>query len=242
VWSGLPNAQARHPSGTSINTYSRAIKAVFNWLYSQGIFADNPLAAVPTPRKPKTLPKVFSEKGMRAVCAAAKDSVRDNAVFSLFLDSWLRLSELGGLKIGDVDTQSGTIKTLGKGKKERLVYLGADAVKCLDCYIEQFRQGATRGDFLFLAKDGHLLQTRGIQSMLLRLGKKAGLEERLSAHKLRHTFATLSLKYGGNLEYLRIIKGHGIDLERVVDEPPALDSNHPYLPGQGVNNRKVLRG
>jgi site-specific recombinase XerD len=208
VWRGLNNEQARHLSGTSINTYARAIKTFFNWLNVEGIIDNNPLAAVSIPRKPKTLPKVFSEKDMRAVCVAVAASVRDNAIFCLFLDSGLRLSELGGLRIGNVDTQGGTIKTLGKGNKERFVYFGNDAAKYIDCYIEQYRQGAAKGDFLFLNEDSRPLQARGIQSLLLRLGEKASLVERLSAHKLRHTFATLSLKYGGNLEYIRKILGH----------------------------------
>lgn len=208
VWRGLKNEQARHLSGTSINTYARAIKAFFIWLNVEAIIPSNPLAAVLAPRKPKTLPKVYSEKDLRAVCATAAASIRDNAVFCLFLDSGIRLSELGTLKIGDVDTQSGTLKVRGKGNKERFAYFSVDAVKHVDRYMRQFRHGAGKGDFLFLTKDGQPLQARGIQSLLLRLGEKAGLEERLTPHKLRHSFATLSLKYGGNLEYIRKILGH----------------------------------
>jgi site-specific recombinase XerD len=208
LWRGLKTEQARHLSGTSINTYARAVKAFFNWLKAEDIIADNPLASVTIPRKPKTLPKVYSEKDMIAVFAAAEANIRDEAVFCLFYDSGLRLAELAGLKMGDVDTQSGSLKVHGKGNKERFVYFGADAVKCVNRYIKECRQGAAKSDFLFVTEDGKPLQARGIQSLLLRLGKKADLDERLSAHKLRHTFATLSLKYGGNLEYIKKILGH----------------------------------
>jgi site-specific recombinase XerD len=210
LWRGLKTEQARHLSGTSINTYARAVKAFFNWLKAEGIIADNPLAAVPAPRKPKTLPKVYSEKELRAVYAAAAASanIRDEAVFSVLLDSGIRLAEFSALKIGGVDTESGSLKVRGKGNKERFAYLGADGAPCIDRYIKECRQGAAKGDFLFVTKDGQPLQARGVQSLLLRLGKKAGLDERLSAHKLRHSFATLSLKYGGNLEYIRKILGH----------------------------------
>jgi hypothetical protein len=142
------------------------------------------------------------------VYAAASANIRDQAVFCVLLDSGIRLAELSSLKIGSVDTESGSLKVRGKGNKERFAYLGADGAKCVDRYIKEYRQGAAKGDFLFLTKDGKPLQARGIQSLLLRLGKKAGIEERLSAHKLRHTFATLSLKYGGNMEYIRKILGH----------------------------------
>jgi site-specific recombinase XerD len=208
LWRGLKTEQARHLSGTSINTYARAVKAFFNWLKAEGIIADNPLAAVPAPRKPKTLPKVYSEKELRAVYAAASANIRDEAVFCVLLDSGIRLAEFSALKIGGVDTESGSLKVRGKGNKERFAYLGPDGAKCVDHYIKECRQGAAKGDFLFVTKDGQPLQARGVQSLLLRLGKKAGLDERLSAHKLRHSFATLSLKYGGNLEYIRKILGH----------------------------------
>jgi hypothetical protein len=83
-------------------------------------------------------------------------------------------------------------------------------------YHKQARQSAARDDFLFVNKDGRPLRARGIQPMLLRLGKKAGLSKRLSPHKLRHTFAMLSLKYGGNLEYIRKMLGHA-DIKATSD-------------------------
>ena len=97
LWRGLKNEQARRLSGTSINTYARAVKAFFNWLNAEGIIADNPLAAVPAPRKPKTLPKVYSEKDLRAVYAAASANIRDEAVFCVLLDSGIRLAEFSAL-------------------------------------------------------------------------------------------------------------------------------------------------
>ena len=106
---------------------------------------NNPLAAVPAPRKPKTLPKVYSEKDLRAVCVTAAASIRDDAVFCLFLDSGIRLAELGALKIGDVDTQSGTLKVRGKGNKERFAYFSADAAKYIDRYIEAVSAGRGEG-------------------------------------------------------------------------------------------------
>jgi site-specific recombinase XerD len=115
LWRGLKTEQARHLSGTTINTYARALKAFFNWLKAEGIITDNPLASVPAPRKPRPLPKVYSERDLRAVYAAASANIRDEAVFCVFLDSGIRLAELGALKIGSVDTQSGSLRVLGKG-------------------------------------------------------------------------------------------------------------------------------
>ena len=78
----------------------------------------------------------------------------------------------------------------------------------MDAYFKEFRNDALDNDPLFITQEGRRLTTSGIQSMLCRLGEKAGLQERLSPHKLRHSFATLSLKYGGNLEYIKKILGH----------------------------------
>jgi integrase/recombinase XerD len=208
VWQDLKTEKPRRLSGTSINTYARSVKTFFHWLNTEGIITNNPLTAVPAPRKPKTLPKVYSEKDLKAVWSIASSNIRDEAVFCLFLDSGIRRAELGGLKIGNIDLQSGFIKVFGKGNKERFSYLSSDGVKIIDLYIKEFRQGAAMDDFLFVKKDGQPLKAGGIRSLLLRLGKEAGLNETLSAHKLRHTFATTSLKYGGNLEYIRKMLGH----------------------------------
>ena len=208
VWQGLKNEQTRHLSGTSINTYARVIKAFFGWLNSEGVIAENPLAVVPLPRKPKMLPKVYSETDLVAIIATAEANIRDNAVFNLFLDSGIRLAELARLTIGGVDTQGGRVRVLGKGSKERVAYFEADAAESIERYVRECRRGAAQTDFLFLTDDGHPLTKRGVQSLLLRLGKKAGIKERLAPHKLRHSFATLSVKYGANLEYVRKILGH----------------------------------
>ena len=97
---------------------------------------------------------------------------------------------------------------MGKGRKERIVPFHTDAAHCLSLYVETERKNAGKDEPLFLTDDGHPLSKRGVQSLLVRLGKKAGIHERLAPHKLRHSFATWSANYGANLEELRIILGH----------------------------------
>jgi hypothetical protein len=96
----------------------------------------------------------------------------------------------------------------GKGKKERYIYLGHYALEAIDGYIKESRQDASKDDFLFVKGDGMSLTTSGIRSMLVRLGERLGLGVRLSPHRLRHTFATLSLKYGAKREELQKEMGH----------------------------------
>ena len=208
MWPGAKYERSSHLSDTTIATYGRAVKTFFHWLHSEGIITNNPLANVKIPRVPKMLREVYSEKELIAVFHAAATNIRDQAIFYLFLDSGIRLTELSSLKIGDVDTQSGSLKVYGKNKKERFSYFQEAAASAIDRYIEKSRKNARKDEFLFLTDEGNRFQGRGIQAMLLRLGKKAGISKRLSSHKLRHTFATLSLKNGGNLEYIRKIMGH----------------------------------
>lgn len=208
AWGGLKGEKGRRLSGTAQNTYARAVKAFFGWLKAEGVITNNPLAAVPAPRKPKTMPKVYSGNELNAVFEAAAANIRDQSIFYLFLDSGVRLAELSLLKVADVDTQDGRIKVLGKGGKERFAYFSPVTAASLDIYVKKHRSAATRNERLFLAADGHPLSASGIQSLLERLGRKAGIKERLAPHKLRHTWATLSLKYGGNLEYIKKILGH----------------------------------
>jgi site-specific recombinase XerD len=208
VWKGLKNEQVRLLSGTSINTYAREAQTFFKWMAEEKIIPADPLAAVRIPRKPKTLPKIYSEQDLVAVIRAAKTSLRDNAIFSLFIDSGIRLEELEGIKIGDLNIPEGWVRVMGKGRKERIVPFHPDAGRCLSLYIEAERKHAGKDEPLFLTDDGQPLSKRGVQAVMWRLGKNAGIKERLAPHKLRHSFATLGNKWGASLEELRIILGH----------------------------------
>ncbi len=171
------------------------------------ITTENPLAKIPAPKKTMKVPKIYSEKQLLAVSGAVT-GLRDRAIYELFLDSGIRLKELSAIKIGVIDVEKGNVKVMGKGSKERFAYFSPLVAESIRAYIQEFRKDAKKDDFLFITSKGQQLKPRGIQIMLSRLGEKVGLEERLAPHKLRHTFATLSKKYGGDIEYLRMIMGH----------------------------------
>ena len=200
--------QAHKVGATSINTYARAIKSFWSWLEQEGIIIANPLASVKTPKKPKTIPKIYTEQELQALLSSVSASPREIAIVELFLDSGIRLHELASLKIGEVDLANGRLKVFGKGGKERFAYFSPGTRASLESYIKDKRPKPLEGDYLFLTKDGRHLDARRIQTILQRIGSKADISERLSAHKLRHTYATLALKYGSNLEYVRITLGH----------------------------------
>ena len=208
LWDGKKGGADQKLSGSALNTYTRAIKAFFSWAVSESIIANNPLAKVAAYRKPKTIPTTYSESDVIAILKAVKNNLRNQAIVYTFLDSGVRLKELSNLTMAVVDLQSGAMKIYGKGDKERYTYLTKTTLAIVNNYAKKYRSGAKPNDPFFIVENGQALTPHGIQSLLARLGKKAGIKERLSPHKLRHTWATLSLKNGENLEYIRKMAGH----------------------------------
>jgi site-specific recombinase XerD len=211
LWEGKKGQASQTLSATSINTYTRAVKAFFSWAASEGIIANNPLAEVPAYRKPKTLPKIYTEDELRAIFRVIENDLRNQAFIYTFLDSGIRLGELNKLDMNDIDLAAGIIKVHGKGGKDRYSYLPPTTLAIINRYVKRYRNAATKNEPLFTTKDGRAISLAGIQSLLARIGQKAGIKERLAPHKLRHTMATYSLKYGGNLDYVRRILGHSSD-------------------------------
>jgi len=210
VISGKKEQSGKHLSGTSINTYVRAIKSFWNWLLANNIITVNPLNDVATPKKPKKLPKIISDNELDQIMKYIKSTDDDRlyAMFYLFLDTGIRLSELAGIKINDINHNNRSLIVYGKGEKQRQVYLDKECELAISRYEIFLRPEPKHEDILFLSRDGYPLTPNRIQKTLELAGKKAGLKQRLSAHKLRHTYATLSLKNGGNLEYIRRTLGH----------------------------------
>lgn len=206
-WPNMPQNKGGSLSGTTVNTYTRGVKSFWSFLLREKIITDNPLAAVPSPKIPKRLPKTLTEQELIDVFEAAK-SLRDKVIIDVFLDSGMRLDELARLSKDDANSDTGVIKVLGKGNKERHVFISHKTAAKLASYVLFDRPQPVAEDRLFLSVDGYPLTASRFQKILARIGKKAGIGKRLSPHKLRHSYATLSLKYGSNLEYVRRTLGH----------------------------------
>ncbi len=143
-------------------------------------------------------------------------SPRERALIELLIDSGIRLSELSTLMVDDVDTAIGRLKVFGKGSKERYAYICPATALSIYNYLHKVRPEPRTEDRLFLTVDGYPLTAIRLQKLLEVIGRKAGLKARLSAHKLRHTYATLCLRNGNNLEYVRITLGHS-DIKTTSD-------------------------
>jgi site-specific recombinase XerD len=208
VWKDTTHAKEKMLSATSINTYFRAIKGFWVWLKEEKIIAENPLAGVQAPKFPKMLPKIFTEEQMKAVFSQLVEGKREHALIFLFLDSGARLAEIAGLDLNLIDLTDRRARIIGKNRVERPVYFSPSTAHSIKLYIDTERPKAVSTNRLFLTEKGNPLTSNRIQKIMVWVGKRANLPDRLSPQKLRHTYATLSLKYGGNLEYLRNTLGH----------------------------------
>ena len=197
-----------------------AIKALFKYLVSKrGYLAVNPAANIDTPKKKKALPKYLTLEesvSLLETVSADRDSphrVRDYAILTLFLNCGMRVSELVGINLQDMDPQLRSLRVVGKGSKERIIYLNEACVSALTAYLSE-RLGPTcehvTDKALFLSNRDARFSVQGVQHMVYKYLNAAGLgARRLSVHKLRHTAATLMYQSGAvDIRVLKDILGH----------------------------------
>jgi len=200
-------------SKVTINIRLRVIRAFCNWLVREGHLPESPLKQVKQLRVPRQYPYVLSEPQVQALFKAVN---RDNwtgkrnwAMLLLFLDGMLRLSELLNLETGDVSLQIRSIRVRhGKGDKERIVFMGRRLTRAMQDWL-QIREYPLVDDRLFVTSRGYRLEYRNVERIIERLAAKAGVEGvRCSPHTLRHTGATLFIRYGGDPFSLQRLLGH----------------------------------
>ena len=197
-----------------------AIKGLFKYLVVKRGYLDvNPTANIETPKHKPSLPKFLTfEESIQLLQAIAnhKDSphrVRNYAIVTLFLNCGMRLSELVGINLGDVDPKLRSLRVTGKGSKERVIYLNDACQSALGAYLMQRTQGdmaKTTDKAVFLSQRMHRISVQMVQTMVYQYLEMAGLGPRkLSVHKLRHTAATLMYQSGDvDIRVLKDILGH----------------------------------
>lgn len=164
----------------------------------------DPASALVMPRKAASWPCVLPLAHLRGLLEAVHSDPRDWAVVLMFLDTGLRVSELCGLTVGDLDLSAGfAVVCSGKGGKRRVVPIGRVAVDALRSYLGERRLGS-----VFLARDGQPLHPEGVRKLLKRAACRAGLTVAVYPHLLRHTSATMYLENGGDTFTLQRILGH----------------------------------
>jgi len=200
-------------SRSSIAIHMRSVRVFFNFLARERVVERNPMRNVDTPKVPQTYPEVLSEEQMKRLLKACNRSTwvgaRNYTMLLTFLDTGIRLSELIGLNLEDVNLQNWTIRVRnGKGSKERYVFMGRSLFRALRKWIDA--RGVSCPDpAFFITNNGHRHDLRNVERIIERLATKAGLQDvRVTPHILRHTFATHYIQNGGDPFSLQRILGH----------------------------------
>lgn len=198
-------------SAKSIGLRLVALRQFLAFLLKKGELAVNPAVGITSPKAGKHLPKNMDAEqvGRLLDCDSSVPlDRRDLAMMELMYSSGLRLSELQGLDIGDIDLAEGEARLLGKGNKERIVPIGAKAIIALQQWLAVRPQFAPQDNALFLNQRGGRLSHRSIQLVMQKWGKKQGLESHVHPHKLRHSFATHLLEASQDLRAVQELLGH----------------------------------
>jgi site-specific recombinase XerD len=229
----LAELQARGLTRSSISSRLAALRSFYRHARRQGTVEADPLAAVMTPRLPRRLPKVLELEQVESLIDAAAGAhprvappvaaalvLRDRALVETAYAAGLRISELAGLRIADVDLPRGEVRVLGKGRKQRVGLLGRPAREALAAYLEvgrpalleaaagAKRQSPADDGTLFLNSRGGPLGVRGLRYRVDALLRAAGLPEGVSVHTLRHSFASHLLEGGADLRVVQELLGH----------------------------------
>jgi integrase/recombinase XerC len=199
-------------AGRSVQRRLAAVRTFLAFLLREGVVRHNPAIDIRAPKTRKRLPNALDVDQMTQLLERKpRDSieVRDLALMELFYSSGLRLSELTGLTLKDVDMKSAQVRVLGKGSRERIVPIGAAALKALRRWLAQ-RAGmaAVEEQALFVGRYGSALGARAVQLRVAAMARSAGLPQHLHPHMLRHSFATHLLESSRDLRGVQELLGH----------------------------------
>jgi integrase/recombinase XerD len=191
------------------------LRSFYRHLRRENVVSHDPTADLRAPRKSMKLPKVLSrgdvDRLLRAPRGTEPGALRDRALLELMYACGLRASEAIDLEVTDIDLDAGVLRARGKGSKERLVPVGREAVNAVRVYLERGRMPltATTDDrHLFVNRRGTGLTRQGLYKIVQRHARVVGLEDRMSPHTLRHTFATHLLAGGCDLRAVQEMLGH----------------------------------
>ncbi|MBI9060471.1 MAG: tyrosine-type recombinase/integrase [Marinilabiliaceae bacterium] len=202
-------------SARSVNRKIATLKTFYKFIMREGIIEDNPLDKVITPRIPKKLPVFIKENDMDLLLdeisfGEGYEACRDKLIIDIFYFTGMRLSELVGLKISQIDMSGGVIKVLGKRNKERIVPITRELKMSIERYLEV--RGETfpvaTGEVLFLTEKGLPAYSKLVYRIVNKYLKLVSTVNKKSPHVLRHTFATALLNRGADLNAIKEILGH----------------------------------
>ena len=193
-----------------------SVRSFVSYLHSEGIIENDPTELIPTPKRSQHLPKVLNLSDVKKLLhlplhiSSAPDAMRDAAMLQIAYASGLRVSEIIGLDVEDIDFTVGSVRCMGKGSKERMVPVHRIALDSIDRYVRRgrttFKQQESKA--LFLNRRGTRLTRQGFWGIVKKYAKLIGLENSITPHTLRHSFATHLLEGGASIRHVQELLGH----------------------------------
>ena len=208
----LAEMRAKSYAKRTIARKLASLRSFFKFLYREGYIKSNPVTAISSPRLDKKLPK-FLDVGKVTQLILKPDTgtsagLRDRAILETLYSTGIRVSELVGLDSDDIDFISGVIKVLGKGSKERMAPIGDEALAAIRRYNSDKDNKEKNKDAVFLNSRGGRLTDRSVRRILDKYIHACAIEEKISPHSLRHSFATHLLDRGADLRSVQELLGH----------------------------------
>jgi len=205
---------------SSIARKISSLRSFFKYLMREQLVNSNPAKSVSTPKVERPLPTTLTVDEAFRLMESPKDSsektysekaklrgLRDRAILELLYSSGIRVGELVGLNLNQLDLDLGIVKVMGKGRKERIAPIGSKAVEALKAYLES-REELKGEEALFINSRGERLTARSVGRLIKKYTRRSGIVRKVSPHSLRHTFATHLLDAGADIREIQEMLGH----------------------------------
>lgn len=198
---------------SSVGRKLSTLKSFYHFAVRKGLLKNNPARLILTPKKPKLLPRFLSvDEAERLMVVSQKSqksfSLRDHAILEVLYGCGLRVSELAGLNLKDLDISNQSFRVKGKGKKERIVPIATKSWEALSIFLEERKKLSSSSEAIFLNRRGSRLSVRSVERLVEEYQLRGGLGRKVSPHGLRHSYATHLLGNGADLRSIQQLLGH----------------------------------
>jgi len=205
----LAHLKEKKLGAKTMSRHLSTLRSFFKFLIREGFLKTNPILTVSSPKLEKHLPRFLTEEEVSRLIEASlpkdEQGLRDRAILETFYSCGIRISELVGLNIDDVDFIGGVIKVRGKGKKERISPIGDKAIDAIRAYLDKRKR---QSGVIFLNKRGTRISARGVRNIFSKYMRISQIKQGASPHTLRHSFATHLLNRGADLRTVQELLGH----------------------------------
>lgn len=205
----------KHNSSRTLARSLAAIRQFYNFISTLDIDVPNPTVKIETPQIRKSLPDFLTIEEVDSLFNSINEDdsfeLRDKAIFELLYSCGLRISEAIELKYYEIDFEEKLLRVTGKGNKERLVPIGAQAVRLLKLYLKKSRGeilGNRESEYLFISKKGSMLNRKSVWRLLKGYVDRTTIKKNITPHTLRHSFATHMIENGADLRSVQELLGH----------------------------------